>query len=92
MSSTNEFRTELEIVELTNGEVVLRSTEGQRQPLVTVRFSSEIRNFLGQSLGQIGKAMIGTGIELVGEIKNQHYVNDDNMANDENMDANRVLH
>lgn len=86
MSSTRETRTELEIVELSNGEVVLRSTEEEGQPLVTISFSSEIRNFLGQSLGEIGKAMIGAGVEMVGEIKNHNFVPE------EDLDSERILH
>ncbi len=78
--------TQLEIVELSNGEVVLRTKDGDHRALVTIRFSDEARNFLGSSIGQIGKAMIGTGVQLVGEI----YESEEIPAED--LDSARVLH
>ena len=89
MSSSSASPTELEIVELSSGEIVLRSRDGEQNPLVTVRFSSEVRHYLGQAVGDVGKAMIGAGVELVGEMQVNKSTND---VNREDMDPARTLH
>lgn len=61
----------LEIVELPSGEVVLRrtdSSEGNNEPLLTITFSAEAKGFLGENLGEVGRAMVGAGIQLVGQL------------------------
>ena len=62
----------LEIVELPSGEIVLRrtdSSEGQSLPLVTIRFSDEAREHLGAHLGDVGRGMIGAGMQIVGQLQ-----------------------
>ncbi|MBL4867166.1 MAG: hypothetical protein JKY67_12420 [Pseudomonadales bacterium] len=65
----------LEIVELTSGDIVLRRVDGDKDkagaPLVKIQFSEEAKVFLGEAKADIGKAMIGTGIQLVGRIYDQ---------------------
>ena len=75
----------LEIVELSNGEVVLRTADQERRPIVTIQFSQEARDFLGRSIGEIGKAMIGTGVQMAGEI----YQDD---VTEEDLEPSRILH
>ena len=58
----------LEIVELESGEVVLRRVDGKGGPLVTIDFSEETKVFLNNQVIEIGKAMIGAGIGVVGEM------------------------
>lgn len=61
----------LEIVELPTGEVVLRrtdSSEGSAEPLVTVRFSEEAKAYLGEHLSEVGRGMIGAGVQMVGQL------------------------
>ncbi len=61
----------LEIVELSDGEVVLRradSSEGTGEPLVRIRFSREARGFLGDRAGALGKSMIAAGLQMLGAI------------------------
>lgn len=61
----------LEIVELPSGEVVLRrtdSSEGSNEPLVTIHFSEEAKAYLGSHTGEVGRGMIGAGVQLVGQL------------------------
>lgn len=58
----------LEIVELSSGEIVLRRAGGEGAPLVSIQFSDEARILLsGQSL-EVGKAMVGAGVQAVGAL------------------------
>lgn len=82
MSSASRF----EIVELKNGEIVLRRTDTEQQALVTIRFSDEAKGFLGGSVAEVGKAMIGTGVQLVGQIYEQ------SGGSTEDLENARVLH
>jgi len=62
----------LEIVELPSGEIVLRrsdSTAGQSLPLVTIRFSDEAREHLGALAGDVGRGMIGAGMQIVSQLQ-----------------------
>lgn len=62
----------LEIVETDDGDVVLRradSTEGNSEPLVAIRFSAEAKALLGNHLGDIARGMIGTGVQMAGQIQ-----------------------
>lgn len=61
----------LEVVEMDDGEIVLRRTDsspGSAEPLVSIRFSAEARAFLGEHLGDIARGMIGTGVQLAGQL------------------------
>ena len=55
----------LEIVELTNGEVVLRRADGTGEPLLNIRFSAEARVYLPDGRLEVAKAMIHAGIQAV---------------------------
>jgi hypothetical protein len=48
----------LEITRLPNGDIVLRDAEDGREPLVRIRFSSEVRDMLGEDLLSVAEAMI----------------------------------
>ena len=61
----------LEIVELPEGVVVLRradSSGGSGEPLASIRFSAEARDLLGGNAGNLGKAMIAAGLQMVGQM------------------------
>lgn len=58
----------LEIVELSPGEIVLRRADGKGEPLVNIRFSNEVRVLLAEYSLEIGKAMVGAGVQAVGEV------------------------
>lgn len=58
----------LEIVELENGDVVLRrsdSSAGSSEPFVTIHFSEEAKSLVNQQTGQLGRFMIGVGLQMV---------------------------
>jgi hypothetical protein len=55
----------LELVELANGDVVLQRSEGDENPLVTIRFSDETREHINGSCLEIARAMVQAGIEAV---------------------------
>ena len=58
----------LEIVELESGEIVLRRTDGIGSPLVKICFSDEVRVMLSEHSLDVGKAMVGAGVQAVGEV------------------------
>ncbi|PCJ15740.1 MAG: hypothetical protein COB04_12790 [Gammaproteobacteria bacterium] len=49
-------------------------------PLITVVFSDEAKAFLGDYAGEVGRAMIGTGIQLAGKLYEQDVHHDDNQV------------
>ena len=53
----------LEIIELANGEVVLRRVDGEGEALVNIRFSPEAQVYLPDGKLDIAKAMIHAGIQ-----------------------------
>ncbi|WP_106477128.1 hypothetical protein [Phytohalomonas tamaricis] len=52
----------LEIVELADGEVVLRPSEGEGKPLVSIRFSEEALELLRHSRFDVAREMIDHAI------------------------------
>ena len=58
----------LEIVELSSGEIVLRRADGLGEPLVTIKYSDEVRVLLSEFSLDVGKAMVGAGVQAVGEV------------------------
>ena len=66
--STSSF---FEIVELASGEVVLRRVDSDSESLVKIQFSEEARLYLGDATAEVGKAMIGTGLQMVGKMYEQ---------------------
>ncbi len=58
----------LEIVELDSGEIVLRRIDGVGSPLVKIQFSDEVRVMLSEHSLGVGKAMVGAGVQAVGEV------------------------
>ena len=72
----------LEIVELADGTIVLRRPDEEGQPLLTVTFSEEARDFLQGNHVEVAKVMIGAGMQAAGQI----------MEDDVDLDEHRVLH
>jgi hypothetical protein len=56
---------DLELVELANGDVVLQRSEGDENPLVTIRFSAETKEHINGSCLEVARAMVQAGIEAV---------------------------
>ncbi len=58
-----------EIVELPNGDVVLRRVDDEEgEPLVSIRFSSESLYFLKDKSFEVAKAMIEAGMEVASDL------------------------
>ena len=53
----------LEIVELDNGDIVLRRAEEESEPLVIIQFSEESRGYLRDATLEVARAMIQAGIQ-----------------------------
>jgi hypothetical protein len=57
-----------EIVELSNGDVVLRRVDDESsEPLVRIQFSEESLNYLGESKFEVAKSMIEAGMDAANE-------------------------
>jgi hypothetical protein len=57
-----------EIVELENGDVVLRRADDESsEPLVQLHFSTESLNYLGESKFAVAKAMIEAGMDAASD-------------------------
>jgi hypothetical protein len=62
----------LEVVIADDGEVVLRRADtspGVSGPLVTIRFSDEVRALLGAHLGEVARTMIGAGMQMASQLQ-----------------------
>lgn len=57
-----------EIVELSNGDVVLQRTDDENSPLVSIRFSAESLAYLGEARFEVAKAMIEAGMDAVSDL------------------------
>jgi hypothetical protein len=61
----------LEIVELSDGDVVLQRAEDEGGPLVTIRFSEESRVYLRDNGLEVARAMIQAGLQAAAELAEQ---------------------
>ncbi len=79
----------LEIVELDTGEVVLRRADGEGAPLVRIEFSEESKVFLNHQMMEVGKAMMGAGLSVVGEMYDLYEMDESGMSKDA---GDRLIH
>ncbi|MRI34196.1 hypothetical protein EOPP23_14475 [Endozoicomonas sp. OPT23] len=77
----------LEIVELPNGEIVLRRSDDDdsEEPLLTMKFSEEAKSYLEGEYLQVAKAMFDAGMKEVAELTQPQ-------SSDDEVPENRVLH
>jgi hypothetical protein len=81
----------LEIVELSDGEIVLQQADDpDSEPLVTIRFSDESRAYMMDACIDVAKVMIQAGIQAAVQISDQYDVDDESQA--ETAVADRVVH
>lgn len=67
-----------EIIELENGDVALRRSEHpDEEPLVTIRFSAESNDYLGDARYEVAKVMIEAGLDFVAEMEDAAVVEED---------------
>lgn len=69
-----------EIVELADGEIALQRVDGDGEPLVRVSFSDEVKFYLQEQCVEVAKAMINTGIKIVGQIQEEDIPPEDNVT------------
>lgn len=60
----------LELVELENGDIALRRSEGG-EPMVVIHFSAESKQYLGGASVEVARAMLQAGIEAAAELNEQ---------------------
>lgn len=72
----------LEIIELEDGRIALRRSDDDAEPLVVIEFSHEAQDFLQGQHVEVAKAMISSGMQMVGQI----------MDEDQSIPEDRVLH
>ena len=57
-----------EIVELTDGDVALKRSDEEGEPLVRISFSGDAKTSVPEQHLEIAKAMIEAGVRKVGEL------------------------
>ncbi len=57
-----------EIVELPSGDIVLQRIEGDREPLVRIRFSDQAKAYMEDASLMIAKAMVEAGIKAINDL------------------------
>lgn len=57
-----------EIVELDDGDIALKRSDGEGEPLVRISFSGDAKMSFPQQHVEIAKAMIEAGVRKVGEL------------------------
>ena len=55
----------LELVEISDGVIVLRRSDSKESPLVKIEFSKEVKKLLNGMEFDVGKEMIKSGIETL---------------------------
>lgn len=61
----------IELVQLENGDIALRSSDNPEEPLVTISISKKVENLLPGDRLEIANAMIEAGIECYQDIQFQ---------------------
>ena len=61
----------LEIVELPDGDIVLRRADDDSEPLLNIRFSDEADTNMPEIRLEVAKAMIQAGIQAYAELTEQ---------------------
>jgi len=72
-----------EIVEIAEGEIVLRRADEEGEPLVSISFSEEALYFLNNSRFTVAKAMIEAGLEAASIEEEDPLVGDDEIDLDD---------
>lgn len=68
-----------EIIQLSDGEIALQraDADGESEPLVRITFSEEVKFFLQEQYVDVAKAMINTGIRVVGQLQDGEEIESD---------------
>ena len=81
----------LEIVQLPNGDIVLKRGDDDVEPLVSISFSEESKNYIDGVEIDIAKVMIQAGIQAVAHIHSSQ-LNDDGLDADLDGAEEHTLH
>lgn len=68
MSEQGQYSAYLELVELSDGDIVLRHSNGEEQPMVLIRFSEESLEWLGEARMEVARQMVQAGIQAFNRI------------------------
>tara|TARA_B100002019_G_scaffold63916_1_gene54779 strand:- start:53 stop:340 length:288 start_codon:yes stop_codon:yes gene_type:complete len=79
----------LEIIEMVNGDIVLKPAGENNKPLLTIRFSGEANKYVSNDRIEVAKAMINAGIDALSELK---HVKIDLEEDFDEIPSDRVLH
>ncbi len=83
----------LEIIELANGDIVLKRADSEGEPLVNIRFSDESRHYMPDSKLEIARVMIQAGIEAAAEMNaEENALAIEEIEQEEETPQHRVLH
>lgn len=55
----------LELVQSQDGEIALRPADGEGEALVTIRFSEQVHQLLGDQLQGVGQQMVQAALQLI---------------------------
>lgn len=61
-----------EIVELDDGDIALKRSDGEGEPLVRITFSPDAKDSFPEQHVEIAKAMIEAAVRKVGELSGVH--------------------
>ena len=59
----------LEIVDMVNGDIILKPAGENKKPLLTIRFSGEANKYVSSDRLEVAKAMINAGIDALSDLK-----------------------
>lgn len=85
----------LELVELPNGDIVLRRSDDDGEPLVVISFSEESRQFMTAPPLEVARAMIQVGIQVAaddGGMAIEEEIEDDELLAEENLGSSKIVH
>jgi len=77
-----------EIVELSDGDIALKRSDGEGEPLVRITFSGAAKESFPEQHLEIAKAMIEAGVRKVGELSGVEVEDTSHIADVEH----RVIH
>lgn len=81
----------LEIVQLKNGDVVLKRSDDEGEPLISICFSDESKSYIGESRIEIAKVMIQAGIQAAAQAFDSEF-DEDELEEQDTSEKKHLLH
>ena len=69
MSDDSTIEARIELVQLANGDIVLRNSETPDEPLVVINISDQVQDLMPMDKIDIAQAMVEAGIERYRDIQ-----------------------